>query len=176
MGISHQGGMLSFLGWAWVLGGLGAAGVIGLWLCAVPENMGPGIPAAGMLALALLGFWKGRRAGEAGVANCAQKATGPRREWVFWSLFVLSLVFVLDGILQGSLFAVATTDEAAFWSFRANVLFHEHGFGAAFGEGIRQTQQGNADYPLLNPLLQLWAYVASGGIVHLANRYLIVAF
>lgn len=179
LGILPSRDRISYLGWAWVAGSLGSAGILAAWLSSSPDSMEPLGPAGWMLGCGLFGWacWGfARRPGTALPASGLEQSTAPWERWSFRLALGFVLCVTLERILFGSLHAVVTTDEAAFWSFRAKVLFHEGGFGQAYAAGIRETGQRNADYPLLNPLLQLWAFVVSGGISHLANRFIILMF
>ena len=179
IGILPRRDRVSYLGWAWVAGSLGSAGILAAWLSSSPSSMEANWPAGWMLGCGLLGwaYWnRVRRPLAPEPASEAEQHAAPWERWSFRLALGFVLAVTLERILFGSLHAVVTTDEAAFWSFRAKVLFHEGGFGQAYADGIRQTGQSNADYPLLNPLLQLWAFVVSGGITHLANRFVILLF
>jgi hypothetical protein len=179
LGIGIGTDRISYLAWAWVAGCVLAGFILAGWLACSPHPLSPAWPAGLMLGCGVLLWAISRRPSTRSRALNAQPEDNGTSKWEL-RFFQAALAFVLfatfERILFGSLHSIVTTDEAAFWSFRAKVLFHEGGFGEGYAAGIRQTQQGNADYPLLNPLLQLWSFVTSGQITHLANRLIIVMF
>ncbi|MBK6938594.1 MAG: glycosyltransferase family 39 protein [Planctomycetes bacterium] len=88
----------------------------------------------------------------------------------------LACVFVAHFALAGSETLVMIGDEANIWAGKAKAIWVENGFNAGLGERLRSdfTLQ-HQDYPLLNPLLQVFTFANAGGIVHVGNRIPIFA-
>ena len=117
----------------------------------------------------------------AGAAAGRSALLVPATAGAWWSsraergFFGLTVGFVLAvtaaRILAASLTPVFTDDEAHQWALKAKLVWHFHGFGAGFAEALTSWPYlYNADYPPLNPLLQLQVFAAEGGIVQVANR------
>jgi hypothetical protein len=173
LGIGWRTDRLAFLGWAWMAGTLGTALVVYGFAWTGLPLAGP-LPLALVLGLALgIGAWARTRerlppdplvAGNAG------------ETWLFRLVLAFVLAVTLEHVLRGTLVAVVTTDEGAFWALRAKILFHAGGFGAGYDQAVRDYALANPDYPLVNPLLQLFAFANAGEITHVLNRVPLQAF
>lgn len=88
----------------------------------------------------------------------------------------LACAFVAHFALAGSETLVMIGDEANIWAGKAKAIWVESGFREGLVERLRSdfTLQ-HQDYPLLNPLLQVFTFANAGGIVHVGNRIPIFA-
>jgi hypothetical protein len=165
LGLRFASDRVAYAGWVWLAGALGIAGVEFLWLLfGLGTSSALGRELVVLLAAAGL-FWHAR--GAEPVPGEAPRGT-PRERAVFHLLFALSLALVLNKLLLGTLEPIYTDDEAQFWSMRAKLLFAAGGFGPEYQAGLRTLNHG--DYPLLNPLLQVWMFVHAGEVTHCVNR------
>ncbi|MHC5210481.1 MAG: hypothetical protein ACYTG2_07180 [Planctomycetota bacterium] len=181
LGLRRRGDALAFLGWAWVAGTF----VVGL---AFLGWLGAGLPVRGFVilpqALLLPALWllvRSRRAPAREPEAARAAAAGPEGTRVgrlmFASAFALVLVLACDRIVLGSVFHVSIADEAVIWAAKAKALFVNDGFGGDLATPAwTGPRMMHADYPLLNPLLQLWVFGLAGGIVHAVNRLPIQVF
>jgi hypothetical protein len=190
LGFPPRTDRLAATGWSYVAGAFATGVVLVLWL-------GAGLPlsavAINATLLAVAGIlWavgaRGRRAPPEATAGTPPAEDGPSRSapgWqraVFASAIVLALAVTCDRALLTSLRPVMDSDEAFIWSSRAKVLFHAGGLNDRFGAEMNETVAGAADvvshkdYPLLDSLLHVLAYVDAGRITDFANRLPIQAF
>jgi hypothetical protein len=101
---------------------------------------------------------------------------------IFWLVVALAIAVVCDRALVASSRPVMDSDEAFIWAPRAKVLFHAGGLNERFRAEMLETSVAVADvvshkdYPLLNSLLHLLAYVDAGRITNFENRVPIQAF
>ena len=171
---------IAYPAWAWIGGALLLGLLLLAWMsCGLPIRRDLVVPCLVTLA----GAWF--------VASRFVHAPGsrpivPRRSaaesMVFGVVVALALLYVLDRALLTNLRAALASDEALNWASRAAMIFDSGGFGdrldQAFAPG--SPKAGNfafhADYPLFNPLLQLWSFITSGVITHTTNRVPIQVF
>ncbi len=174
LGIVARTDRVAWAGWSWMVGSLAIGLILFVWLWTGPDMTTATVPVAVAIGLAAAAALLSR-----GRSLVPRSRAPPAPAWESW-LFRLALAFVLvvttERVLEGSLLAVVKGDEASFWAFRAKILFHEGGFGAGYAEGVRAYELAQADYPLLNPLLQLWAFIHAGRITHVVNRIPIQLF
>ncbi len=175
LGLGFSSDRLAFFGWAWVCGALGTGALLFAWMWCSPDLSSPWTMRAVLLALTGVGFWIGRKRV---VQPPLEVPPAGRGERTFFS-GVVGLLFLalFVRLLLATLSPVLIDDEAEFWALKAKVLWHTEGFGAAFREEMSEpTFVYNKDYPLLNPLLQLWTFVNAGKITHVVNRVPIQLF
>jgi len=166
LGLRFSSDRLAFPGWAWMTGGLVCATAEGAWLLAGLGTRSPRALSAGLWLLALALFLAGRRVP---VVPATPRPAASRAARLCFALALGAVLLILvDRILRWSLDAIYLDDEAHFWAYRAKILFTAGGFGGAYGSEIRAA--AHPDYPLLNPLLQLWVYIQAGAVTHAANR------
>jgi hypothetical protein len=177
LGLRRADDPLAFWGWAWMAGcllvalGLLAWMLLGLHLSMLrPGVLGAVTALAALLAVA----W--RRHGEEPRATALRAAdvrpAGARWERVVFALcLALSLALMADRIVLASGHAIVGGDEASIWSAKAKALWSADGLGAPFAK--LSTGVGHADYPLLDPLLQLFGFALAGRPLDFENRLLI---
>ena len=167
VGIRFATDRLAYFGWAWLAGALGTAAIELVWLMLGLGTRSPvPLTIAVLAAAAAFHVW-GRRRPSAG----ASPVRAPALERAFFAASVAGvLVLSAQRVLVGSVKAIIENDEAIFWSYRAKVLFQCGGFGGAYGTYLAQQRPPNGDYPLLNPLLQLWVFIQSGEVTDVLNR------
>lgn len=160
---------LGGLAWSWVAGCLGVcvALMVASWVVAAAGVSWRGtVTLVLVLEAALLVF--PRRRGTAEVAGDSVESGGV--DWVYAIAVAIAVLITLEAVLRGSLSAVVGGDEGAFWSLRAKAIFLGGGFGEGYRELVHDRVIPHADYPPLNPLLQLWVFVVEGRVTHVANR------
>ncbi len=174
LGIVARTDRVAWAGWSWMVGSLAIGLILFVWLWTGPDVTTATVPIVIALVLAVVAALFGRSR-----STVPRSGASPAPAWEAW-LFRLALAFVLvvtvERILESSLFGVVKGDEANFWAFRAKILFHEGGFGSGYAEGVRANALLLADYPLLNPLLQLWTFAHAGRITNAVNRIPIQLF
>ncbi|MHC5064982.1 MAG: hypothetical protein ACYTG5_13530 [Planctomycetota bacterium] len=157
MGLGVRSDAMGFIAWAYVAGCLVMAPALLAWaLLGKPVNgLNFGLM---ILALALLAGWLVRR--KAVIAPW-KTPRGPGDPYLAWiTVGMLGLLF-FDQTMSAALTPVSYGDEANIWAAKAHVLFEP---GAAGREVGLQQYVLHADYPLLNPLIQVWAFAVHGGI------------
>jgi hypothetical protein len=189
IGLSGRDDALAFWGWAWMAGALGTGLLLLLW---VWFGWPVRAAAAGPVALLVL-FWLERRlrgtpgadaarrpadaagaAGSGGTSTAASDGSrrgGPLARAVFGLCVVLAVVLTGNRIVRADATVIVVGDEAAIWSSWAKALWWAGGLNASYG-AITSQPIGveHADYPLLNPLLQLHAFAAAGRMTDVENR------
>lgn len=165
IGIGPRVDPLAYLGWTWLAGTVAIGLLEALRLLLALET--PHIPVTvGALLAGLFAFRPRRPAPEV-----IRPTPAPRLERAFFALVVaLVLVLLLQRILASSFSAIVADDEANFWSLRAKVLFDGHAFTGPYSLALQERLFNNANYPLLNSLLQLWVFDCAGHITHIVNR------
>lgn len=178
LGVAWRSDRLAYLGWAWIAGACGTALVVFGWLWSGLARDVALVPDVLVLAAAVLAWQVGRRrpVEDLGVASPGGER-GPRPERALFALVLAAvLLLTLARVLLGTLHPIVTDDEGNFWAMKAKVAFLQ-GFTPGFGATLREPNfVYNADYPNLNPLLQVWTFAHAGGIVHVANRLPIQLF
>lgn len=179
LGISARDDALAHLGWAQLAGGLVAAAVLFLWAwLALPWEPGLLVPLLVALALALAVLGGSRRRPLRDPTRPAFAHTAAQRieRGLFLALVLFLVALALARAAQASLLPTMTGDEHGIWAVKAKLLFDCGGLTGEYGRRTLGFPGSHPDYPLLNPLLQLWAHVQAGSIVHVENRFPIQAF
>jgi hypothetical protein len=117
----------------------------------------------------------GRRRLEVVRERRSEPCGGPERTF-FVVVLAAALAITLVRIGVASQAPVVSGDEAIIYAAKAKALYVAGGLGtelSALAEQGRQVR--HRDYPILNPLLQLWAFVLGGGILHHENRWPVAA-
>jgi len=171
LGVRPRADRLAFAGHSWFAGALALAVLLHAWLLlGLPPARAP-VVATTVAAAALLAAIGARR-GVATDATASPPAAAPaaaraRIPWLALAV-VAALALTADRIVHANAVAVVMEDEAEIWAGKAKALFVAGGFGARLGP--LTADLSHADYPPLDPLLQLWTYVLAGRIVHVENR------
>ncbi len=170
LGLVPRADPVAYPGWAWIAGSLGVAALefvalaLGLGVLERPWFLG-----AGVLLCAAALFFLGR--GVRAVPVRERVSASPLERFFFGAVLVFLLFLTARMVLVSSQHAIVDTDEAVFWSHRAKILFATGGFGAGYREALLPPNSiPHADYPLLDPLLQLWTFAWAGRITHVVNR------
>jgi len=173
LGVTPRTDRVAYLGWAWMVGAFGTAAVVCAWLWAGMPGPAAWVPGIGALLLGLVAWFLGRRGSLEPPASPGPTPTPEAAAWEVWffrAALAFCLVVTLERIANASLVAVLATDEGTFWAFKAKLLYHEGGFGPGYAAAVVERKLGNADYPLLNPLLQVWSFAHAERITHAVNR------
>lgn len=190
---------VAYAGWAYMAGSFAVGSVVFVWLLlSLPLTARLLVPTVGVLGLACfaLGLWIHR--GEHGDRESAPVSPvsstspvrpvspmsptsptrwGDRLAWLFRGLVVVLVGLTLLRVLDGALLPITEGDEARIYARRAQWLFHAGGFNQAFLEMASAFgKDARLDYPLLNPLLQIWTFALHGAVVHVENRLPIQLF
>jgi len=179
LGIRARPDPLGWLGWSWAAGALATGAVLLAWALAQAPWSRAGVPAF-LLALAAALHLVGRRR--------VSMPTRPAREasWrarprptrvAFHAALAVALFSLLDRILLASLHPILGTDEGRIYAAPAKILFELPGLAPHYGEVVRHSLAvTHPEYPLLNPLLQVFGFTLSGHVVHFLSRLPIQAF
>ncbi|MCA9319131.1 MAG: hypothetical protein KDB53_00280, partial [Planctomycetes bacterium] len=168
LGVRFGDDGLAWLGWCWPLGALTTALLTGLWMATGAE------PRAGLMYLPPVGLWLALwfwPRPDATIGS-AMRTSLVRR----LAVALVALVAVLPltrHALEEYGRPIHGDDDASIWTFKA-VILAEHGrFDAALAEKLdeRKTGAHHLDYPLLNPLLQVFILGATDERVAGALRW-----
>jgi len=164
LGLRFATDRLAWPAWVWLTGSLLTA-AIELAVLVAGAGTERWVHDLAALALALGLFLAGR--------HRPPQPAAPRRPFtgeqlLFLALVALALVYVLNQLLLATLEPIYFDDEAHFWAERAKLLYTAGGFGPEYQAGLRTLD--HSEYPLLNPLLQVWVFVHAGEILHVLNR------
>lgn len=164
LGIRRADAPFAYAGWSCVLGSLAIGALYFAWLALrLPLLAYAYVPAA-LAAGAGLSALRGAR------TVAGPRAPEPAR-WLWIALASLLVAVVAYDALDADGSLVVVGDEANIWSGKAKAIFAAGGFTPE----LRPLLAPNAyvfhpDYPLWNPLLQLWTFALAGGITHVDNR------
>ncbi|MGQ0553812.1 MAG: hypothetical protein ACT4PU_11410 [Planctomycetota bacterium] len=180
LGLRRRTDGWAFVAWALMSGALMVAVSEFLWL--VPGLPIEWLPLAPTLAAVLLIAAPGRRwpavdesPAAAKAAVRAQASAGPtagRHAWLALAGLLLALLLAADQALLANSRVIVAGDEAAIWSPKAKALFIAGGLHDSLGP-LLALERGitHADYPLLNPLLQLDVFARAGSLLDVENRW-----
>jgi hypothetical protein len=176
IGVGWRDDRLAFAAWVYAAGSLCLA--LFVWIAAwvgVPLDTRFALP---LLAAAAILLWLVPRPPEPSQSRTTPTGSGVGRLMLAASLLLVMLV-TADRLTQSAARVVAETDEAAIWAAKSKMVYTAGGFNHAFRAATDPEARPflhHADYPLLNPMLQLWVFIHRGGIVHLENRVPIQLF
>jgi hypothetical protein len=165
LGLPFRAGRRAFVAYAYLAGQLAQAGVTFAWLAAQKPVPGVILPilacAGGALLLAL--------------AHRRRPPPLPRSapDLRMGLAALVCAVFVVDTSLCVNVAPIVVGDEADIWTAKARVLYTAPDFGIGFGLHFHVS---HADYPLLNPLVQVLAFAGSGRVLLAESRLPIQAF
>jgi hypothetical protein len=179
IGLSWRDDGLSSWGWAWAAGAVGTGLALLIWVVlGLPVRAAAAGPAVALLLVWLagrIGPWRAglrrERPPLAGPPPAGPPPGSPLARGFFALAVVLALVLSADRIVRADATVIVVGDEAAIWSSRAKALWWAGGLNAEYG-AITSRPIGivHADYPLLNPLLQLHVFAAAGRMTDVENR------
>ena len=177
LGLRRADDPLAFWGWAWMAGCLLVALALLAWMLLglrlsslMPGVLGGLTVLAALLALLALA-WRRRDHVPDPLAAAVRPPAARWERVVFALCLALSLALVLDRIVLSSGRVIVGGDEASIWSAKARALWAADGLGPPFAK--LATGVGHADYPLLDPLLQLFGFALAGRPLDFENRLLI---
>lgn len=173
LGLPRSGG--AWWAWAWVAGAMvtGAVVFLSLWAGGRPDG---DLLAIVLAALGCLFHKIG--AGRTPSQESAAPAAPAWERWLYGAVVAGTLVLTVDRAVIATAHPVVVGDEAHIWAAKAKVLWHESGFGSGYEATLSEDKPyiGHPDYPLLNPLLQVWTFARANGLTHVENRLPIQAF
>ena len=177
LGLRARDEPLAFAGWAYVAGTLGVGLVLFLWLLlGWPLEARRLVPVCLVLACASWAYGLRWAPGSPGPRADAAVHWSRIERWSSATVVALLLIASLTWILATSLEPVVEGDEASIWAHKAKLLFSAGGLGDALRVEAMQYPRTHLDYPLLNPLLQLWTFAHAGEQLHVENRLPIQGF
>ena len=170
IGITFREDRLGFLAWSWLVGSLGTAAIVFLWLWFEPRTDSALVPELTVfaVAIALLGLAARRPRRPLPTSRPRQAPSWERA--CFYVLLILALSVVAVRIQGSWVRAIVRSDEAIFWAHRAKILFHSGGFTQEYFAALGGGELPNKDYPVLNPLLHSWIFAHAERVTHVANR------
>jgi len=176
LGLRWRDDPLAYPVWCALTGGLGTAALLYLWSW-LGWPYDARLIAPVVLALGAASAWLGTRTGRPPGLALAQPTR--RVPWFETALFrVLVLLLVAATVARAvrtSTVAVALGDEAVIWTRKAQLLFDAGGLNDLFG--VRARAFGShEDYPMLNPLLQVWAFAHARALLWVEARIPIQVF
>lgn len=174
LGIGARGDRLGFGAWSLLAGGLGSGAVLFAW-CLFELPLDARWIAPTLLLLAGLLAWRTPRPQPFG-APPPRAGAGRSEELVFLLVVALLGWSVVAASLRASTRSIILDDEASLWAMKALLLFDCGGLSEAYGVRTAAYPESHPDYPLLNPLLQLWAFVHARAPLAVENRLPIQVF
>lgn len=176
LGLRWRDDPLAYPVWCALAGGLGTAALLFAWSW-LGWPYDARLLAPVLLALGAACAWLGARAPRSPAPPGAASVRPPPRleTAVFLAVTLLLSFSTLARALRASSAAIALGDEASIWTRKAQLLFDAGGLNQAFGE--RALVDGfHVDYPLLNPLLQVWTFAHARELLWVEPRFPIQAF
>ncbi|HGY91187.1 MAG TPA: hypothetical protein ENK43_08460 [Planctomycetes bacterium] len=157
---------LGFAAWAWPVGALTTALITLAWMTAgLDASNGLQAGAVAGLWLGLEAFLRGRRGREdARDEAMPGRATSWGRRIALVVLLGIALFPAADAMLSQWGQPVFQDDDASIWTFKARIL-QEHGrIDEGLAAKLREDITGahHLDYPLFNPLCQVWVMGLAG--------------
>ena len=167
LGIRARTDRIAYLGWAWASGALVTGLVLLGWASVgAPLSARAIVPFLVAVALCCLGLARVRRGPP--LEPHARPADDPRERLLFGLALAVLLLVACDRSLTAALQPVLRTDEAMIWAAKAKAIFSAGGLDERYAETADYVL--HADYPALNPLLQILVFAHAGEIVHFAGR------
>ncbi len=176
IGIRWRSDPLAWAGWAWLAGSFGTGLVMFAWSFCGPNYLFESVPRLVITFLFLAGLAAGRFVRPAPWADGEAPRASRVERGVFAFCVAVLFALVLQRVVLATNLPVLTDDEAEFWAYKAKLIFTSGGFNDRFAAAVSAGGAYNMDYPNLNPLLQLWAFVHAGNVLHVANRLPIQLF
>jgi hypothetical protein len=158
---------------AWVAGCAGVAAVtLSCLVLALPLRAAVLVQVVLVLAGVLWALGS-HRAGRGVPVARASPAREPGAAWLAVALAVV-LVQLVARDLETSLVPVAWSgsDEGPNWALPALALFDAGALDAGYARRIAAFPAANPDYPLANPLLQVWTFAHAGHVLFVESRFL----
>jgi hypothetical protein len=176
-GLRFKKDPLAYPGWAFGTGILCSGILLFGWLWFNPQTNSPLIPDLLVGGGIILGFVCAKLKKKPSLqlkAHSPQGAQPPKAIRIERLFFALVVLFVLSVVLfriaSASLEPLVANDEAGIWSQKAKVLWLSAGFNKSYPQLLNSFPTPQKDYPLLNPLLQVFEFANWGRITLVANR------
>ena len=173
LGLRWDQGRRAFLAWSYLTGQFAMAPVTFGWLFLHKPLPGWSLVAFALVVGAVLLLWARARETQSAQVSAPRKADGPM---VLVTCVCLALLF--DNGLVANLEPVSQADEADIWAAKAKVLYSVSSLAndsldlqVATAYHLR-----HADYPLLNPLVQVLSFASADRVLFFENRVPIQAF
>ncbi len=171
---------LGFCGFAYVVGSLALAGFVFAWLLlSLPIEFVAGAAIAGTAFLVHRASQRKRPATRAGRERVDRPKGSPEVDspWFWRCVLAIAIAIVARHVVAAHSRPITIGDEANIWSSKAKAIYAAGGFNGALADALSyEIQVAHGDYPLWNPLLQVWTFAIEGRITHVENRYPIEAF
>lgn len=170
IGIRAADDRIAYLGLAHLAGAFALGALYFAWLAAgsSPRSFAA-VPVAVAAAWLAAAFAPWRRARPA--------VPAPPVDRLAASAVAALLLVVVVRIAAADDVAVTGGDEGNIWAAKAKAIWVAEGFNDRLGALLdARGPVVHPDYPVWNPLVQLWSFALAGGITHVANRVAIQAF
>lgn len=146
------------------------------WLAAgAPRErllLAPAALLVALLAARALRRGRGARGGPAAARTPSGPASGRGAALLFGACLALALAIAADRVVLSSGTLVEGGDESAIYAGKAKALWTAGALDGRLPPLLdRPGALEHVDYPLLDPLLQLSAFAAAGGLTHHENRW-----
>ena len=175
LGLRWRDDPLAYPVWCAMAGGLGTAAVLYLWSW-LEWPYDARLVAPVLLALGAASWLGARTFATPELAPARPGRPVPRFETALFLAFVLLLVLAtVARALRTSTGAIALGDEALIWTRKAHLLFDAGGMNETFGTRARAFGF-HEDYPMLNPLLQVWTFAHARALLWVEARIPIQVF
>lgn len=175
-GLSWRSDAIAWASWSLASGAVLTSILLFAWLWALPGTMTSlGFATLQLAVLASLWLWT-RRADSDGEPVLSRPRTPFQRastfeRSTFWLALGVALSITVVRILDTNLSAALTGDSALLWTFKARVIHETGGLGGAYVEAMGDPRLRHENYPLFNPLLQMWMFQLRDASVFVAQRF-----
>jgi len=165
MGLRATSGVRITLAYGYLVGHLGLAAVMWLWLLLGKPFPGWLFPVTAAVAGTLL-YLRARTSGQPRVA---------REHSLWWVLvpLVIVLIPVLDAAARWNVNPLLFGDESLIWASKAKVWFSAQADERGL---LLKNFVEHPDYPMWNPLIQNLSFASAGRVLHWENRLPLQAF
>lgn len=169
LGLPAGSGAFATLAHGYVVGHVGLALATSLWLLTGQVVPGVLLPLAAAAAGA---FWLRRRDATRTPAAHGAPAPRDRTAWLVPGVALALVAVHLHACLAANATPIRLGDEAEIWAAKAKVLYAANAIEPRLGFAM----VAHADYPNLDPLLQVLAFAGVGRVLHWENRLPLQAF
>ncbi|MBI4881127.1 MAG: hypothetical protein HY812_15935 [Planctomycetes bacterium] len=180
LGVRFAHDRFAYAGWAWLAGSLITALFLCGWLLfGLPIDAFPSaarVLAAAAILLFARSWLRARHAPQRAPAR--PEGRGGRLErLLFLAVVAACLALTVDRAVRANAAEVVLLgDEARIWAGKAKAIHVSGGLNERFAKLMEPEEIVlHKDYPLLNPLLQVWTFAHFGRVTDVENRWVIQA-
>ncbi len=169
---------VAYAGWAWLAGSLVTALLLCGWLLlGLPIDSFPSAARVVAAAAVLLLAWTWLRGRRTPPMAPPVARSGRLERLLFLAVVAACLALTVDRAVRANAAEVVLLgDEARIWASKAKAIYVSGGLNERFAALMAQEEIVlHQDYPLLNPLLQVWTFAHYGRVTDVENRWVIQA-